>query len=243
MYINTFFDSIRNIMDQVEKTQADALQRAAHLTADSLILDGIVHVFGTGHSHILAEDVFFRAGGLVQVDAILDAGLMLHVSGLGSTKLERLSGYTPIVLARYDLRPKDIMVVVSNSGRNAGPIEAALYAKEKGLTVIAITSAAAYRNSSVRHPCNKHLFDIADIVIDTCVPHGDAIISIPGMAERIGPVSTIVGSSIIQAYLVETVHQMVERGHQPKVIISANVESDQNEDELYKDYANRIRHW
>jgi uncharacterized phosphosugar-binding protein len=243
MISNEFFDSVHHILNQVEDTQMEAIHRAAVLTANSLIRDGMIHVFGTGHSHMMAEEIFFRAGGLVQVDAIFDPSLMLHLSALGSTQMERLEGYTRLVLQRYTLQAGDVMVVISNSGRNAGPIEAALYAREKGLPVIALTSASSYHGSQVRHSGGKHLCELADVVIDTCVPHGDATLTVDGIPERIGPASTIIGAAIMQAYITEIIAEMVRQGSRPKVVVSANIESSQDQVALYKEYQNRIKHW
>jgi uncharacterized phosphosugar-binding protein len=240
--IHVYFEAIHCILDLAERTQAQALREAARRTADCLGKGGILHVFGTGHSHMLAEDIFFRAGGLVQVNAILDPGLMLHVSALGSTRLERLPGYAEIILNRYDLRPGDVLLIVSNSGRNAVPIEAAQYAKERGLMVIAMTSDAAYQELAPRHAGGKRLAELADLVIDTCVPEGDAAIAIPGLADRIGPVSTIMGSALIQAFICETMSEMLSQGLQPEVIVSANVDGDQDHPALFAKYADRIRH-
>ncbi len=237
------FEAVYTTLRQLQETQSEALRRAAHLTAEAIINGGIIHIFGTGHSHILAEEVFFRAGGLIQINAILDPGLMLHVSALGSTALERLEGYANLVLDRYDLQPGDIMVVVSNSGRNAGPIDAALYSKRRGLPVIAITSARAYGDSVIRHSCGKHLSELADVVIDTCVPEGDASVTLPGLPERIGPLSTIVGATVMQAYMYEAIKEALARGHKPSVVVSANVDNGQDHQSLYYPYRGRIRHW
>jgi uncharacterized phosphosugar-binding protein len=237
-----YFKTIHRILDIAEQTQGEAVRGAARLTAVSLGKGGMLHVFGTGHSHMLAEDIFFRAGGLVQVNAILDPGLMLHVSALGSTQLERLQGYAEIILKRYDLRTGDVLLIVSNSGRNAVPIEAALYGKEHGLTVIAMTSTAAYQELAPRHAGGKRLAELADVVIDTCVPEGDAAVSLPGLEEHIGPVSTIMGSALIQAFICETVAEMLRQHIQPKVIVSANVDGDQDHLALFAMYADRIRH-
>jgi uncharacterized phosphosugar-binding protein len=237
-----YFAAVRRILDQAEQTQQEALFQAAQVTAVCLMNGGMLHVFGTGHSHILAEEIFFRAGGLVQIDAVLDPGLMLHLSALGSTALERLPGYAEIVLQRYDLRAGDILLVVSNSGRNSVPIEAAAYAKKQALTVIAMTSAGAYQGLASRHPSGKRLADLADVVIDTCVPEGDAALSLPGLPERIGPTSTIIGTALIQAYICETVQQMLAQGCKPKVLVSANVDGGQDHQALFAEFSGRIRH-
>jgi len=237
-----FFVAVRQILSDVERTQLPALHQAAALTAESLTAGGMLHVFGTGHSHILAEEVFFRAGGLVQINAILDPALMLHVSALQSTELERLEGYAAIVLARYDLRAGDVLVVVSNSGRNPVPIEAALYAKERGLKVIAVTSMDAYRTVPVRHSGGRRLAELADVVFDTCVPKGDALLQVDGLPHALGAASTIVGATLMQAYIYETVKEMLAQGCRPQVLISANVDEAQDHQGLFAAYGDRIRH-
>lgn len=238
-----FYKKIHEILLEVERTQAESLLEAAKISADCISRNGLIHVFGAGHSHILAEEVFFRAGGLVQINAILDSGLMLHVSASGSMEMERLEGYATIVLKRYQLQPDDLIVIVSNSGRNPAGIDAAIYARSLGLKVICITSAEAYKNTPSRHSSGKKLSDFADVVLDTKVPHGDAILSVPGLPNPFGPASTIVGAALIQAYLYETTMELLRRGHQPNILVSANTEKEQDIQSLYQDYALRIRHF
>lgn len=240
--IHPFFEKIREILVDVEKTQTAAISEAAKVSADCISNEGLIHVFGTGHSHILAEEVFFRAGGLVQINAILDPGLMLHVSATGSTDLERMEGYAPFVLARYKFLPKDVLVVVSNSGRNAASIDAAIYAHQLGLKVICITSAEAYKKVPSRHSSGKRLADYADVVLDTRVPHGDAILSLEGLPNAFGPASTIIGATVIQTFLYETTKELLRRGQKPLVLVSANTEKEQDLQSMYQKYAPRIRH-
>lgn len=237
-----FFDVVSNLIAKARSTQGSAILKAAALTCESLIQGGMLHVFGTGHSHMMAEEIFLRAGGLSQVNAILDPGLMLQVSSITSTQLERLENYTPIILSRYDLRPDDVMFIVSNSGRNAGPIDAALYARQRGLKVIVLTSANAYKEIEIRHPLGRHLSELADVVIDSCVPKGDAAISLPGLEQAIGPTSTILGATLIQAYIYETVRMILERGEKPRILVSANADQPQDLRGVFEDIACRIRH-
>lgn len=241
--IAKYFDTVHEALRRVEQSQAAVVREAAVLTARRLMEGNLLHVFGTGHSHMLAEELFFRAGGLVQVNAILDPGLMLHLSASGSTQLERLPGYGRIVLQRYDLRPNDILLVVSNSGRNAVPIEAAMFAKEQGLLVIAMTSADSYQAVPSRHPSGLKLSDLADVVIDTGVPEGDAAISLPGLEERCGPLSTILGAALLQAYVCAIIEEMLAHSAKPPVLVSANVESGQDLASIFQQYRQRIRHY
>jgi uncharacterized phosphosugar-binding protein len=237
-----FFDSIRCILDEVEATQLPAIRSAAHVIAEKMASGGVLHAFGTGHSHIMAEEIFFRAGGLVQINPILDPGLMLNLSATASTALERLEGYMPIVLQRYDLRTSDVMLIISTSGRNAASIDTALYARQRGLTVIALTSVAAYRDISVRHSTGKHLYELADIVIDSCVPQGDAVLSLPGTKMRMGPISTIIGVTIVQTLIYEATQQMIALGYTPEIIVSANGEEVQDHRAMFEKYGDRLRH-
>lgn len=236
-----FFNAVRCILDEVETTQLPVIQSAARVIAEKMVSGGILHTFGTGHSHIMAEEIFFRAGGLVPINPILDPGLMLNLSAIGSTALERLEGYVPIVLQRYDLRTGDVMLIVSNSGRNAASIDAAIYARQKGLTVIALSSVATHRNVPVRHSSGKHLYELADIVIDSRVPQGDAVLSLPGMKKRVCPISTIIGVTIVQTMMYEAAQYMIALGYTPEIIVSANTEETQDHRAMFAEYGDRLR--
>jgi uncharacterized phosphosugar-binding protein len=236
------FRAVHSTLLEVVERETRCIVEAAEATAQRLVLGGMLHVFGTGHSHMMAEELFFRAGGLTAVNAILDPGLMLHVSARSSTELERLEGYAPLVLDRYDLRPEDVFLVVSNSGRNAAPIDAALHAKERGLLVIALTSAGHYGDEPSRHSSGQNLSAVADVVVDTHVPIGDAAVTLPGLDARVGAISTAVGATILQAYAVETVSRMLRAGTKPSVIVSANVNDGGDVSGVFGPHVDRIRH-
>src|SRR5512141_763640 len=153
-----YFDLLRNLLTEIESINAAAMEQAAEAVADCLQRGGLLHTFGTGHGHILAEELFYRAGGLVPVNANLDPVLMLHLSALGSTQLERLSGYADVVLSRYEVHTGDVILIASNSGRNSVPVEMAIAAKARGLTVIALTSLTHSKSQPSRHPGGKRLF-------------------------------------------------------------------------------------
>lgn len=238
-----YFDVIRTLLNEAEIKNVAALEQSADVIATSLQHDGLLHTFGTGHGHILAEEIFYRAGGLAPINAILDPDLMLHESALGSTHVERLSVYAEIVFGRYEINRGDVMLIASNSGRNSVPIEMALTAKAHGLTVIALTSLAHSQSQPSRHASGKRLFEIADIVLDNCGEIGDAALPIEGLPGKFGATSTVIGAALLHVLCYAVIQKMIERGTTPPVTISANVSGgDAFNAEMYRPYRRRIRH-
>ncbi len=196
---------------------------AGSMAAQAIARGGVVHVFGSGHSHMIAEEAFFRAGGLAPVNPILDETLIFLHGAIASTRAERTSGYAQELLSREDVRAVDVAVVVSNSGRNAAPIEMALGMKALGLEVIAITNPRQAARSSSRHTSGKYLYEVADVVIDNCIPVGDAGLELPGLRQKMGPSSTVAGAAIINAVMIEAAACLLSMGIEVPVIASANV--------------------
>lgn len=238
-----YFDKVRTLLTEAERTNAEAMDRAADLIAEALANGGLLHTFGTGHGHLLAEELFYRAGSLAAINAILDPSLMLHVSATGSTAVERLSGYAEPLLDRYSVKAGDVLLIASNSGRNSVPIEMALAAQARGLKVIALTSLAHSRSQLSRHPSGKRLYEIADVVLDNCGEIGDAAIEIEGLPGKIGATSTVIGAAILHALVCKVVEKMLERGIVPPVTLSANVSGgDEYNARVLNEYRSRIRH-
>jgi uncharacterized phosphosugar-binding protein len=238
-----YFDAVRRLLEEAERVNADAIARAAGVLADCLATGGVLHTFGTGHGHLLAEELFHRAGGLAGVDAMLDPGVMMREGVDSATALERLPGYAEVVLMRYDLREGDVLLVASNSGRNAVPIEMALLAKARGLTVVALTSVAHSRSQTSRHASGQRLFEIADIVFDNCGAIGDTSLTLDGMAGGVCATSTVIGAALLQQWIAETCRRMLALGLTPPVLQSSNVDgADAGNAAHVERYRARVRH-
>lgn len=235
-------DIVLGVLTEIESTQKEKIRAAGKMIEDSLDHDGLLHVFSTGHSHMISEELFYRTGGLVQVNPILDPPLMLHQGAMKSTRVERLQGYAESIAESIDFRPGEPIIIASNSGINSVTIEMALYAKKKDMKVIAITSVDISGSLKTRHPSGKKLMDLADIVIDNCVRDGDAVLKVPGIEQKVGAVSSIAGLYIAQRLIIDTVDEFLKKGKTPPIYMSANVPGgDQHNARLVEKYGKRIR--
>ncbi len=240
-----FFSLVIELMARLGDSQRPAIAAAADAIAHSLQAGGLVHLFGTGHSHMLAEEVFYRAGGLIPVDAMLDPAVLLSTGAQRSTVAERTSGLAAAIAARYELRSGDVGIVISNSGRNAAPVEMAMLMKARGLTVIALTSRAHSAAVCPVPPQSQRLFEVADIVLDNGGAYGDASLQLPGVAHPVGPTSTIAGAALLHAIFIAAMERLVAAGEKVLNLPSGNVEGANVADlaaELSR-YRDRIRHW
>lgn len=220
-----YFTLLGGVLSRIEMEQTHAIRAAGILVGESIARGGILHTFGAGHSHMIAEEAFFRAGGLAPVNLILDERLVFLKGAAESTYAERESGYAEVLLAREDIEATDVAIIISNSGRNAVPIEMATGMKARGVRVIAITNLKQSMRSTSRHSSGKRLFETADVVVDNCVREGDATLELPGTPYRVGPMSTVAGAAIINAIVIEAVDWLHKEGRPVPVFSSANVEN------------------
>lgn len=239
-----YLDQISDLITKLGETQGKEIEAAAILVADSIGSDGIVHTFGTGHSALVAQEIFTRAGGIVPVNAILDPSFLLSSGALRSTALERTPGTATSALSGHDVREGDVAIIISNSGKNQAPVEMALLLKEMGIKIIAVTSLKHTACVKSSHPSKKRLFEVADVVLDNMAPKGDASIVVEGVKAPMGAVSGIIGSLLLHSVIIEASSILAKRGKPPAVFVSVNVEDEDTEglvSALMK-YKGRIKH-
>jgi uncharacterized phosphosugar-binding protein len=236
---------LRNAVELLDGILADELssiRSAAELCARAIAGGGLIHVLGTGHSHILAEELFYRAGGLAAVNPVLVDRLMLHVSAVDSTRLERLADTGEDVLSRLTLAPGDAMIVASNSGGNAVCNVVAAGARSAGVHVIAVVSRAHARAAQEGGGGSGNLLDLADVVVDNHGAVGDASILVAGVPHPVGPTSTVAGAAIVNAIAVETTQLLGDLGGPVGVLASSNVAGgDEHNEAMLAPFRDRVR--
>jgi uncharacterized phosphosugar-binding protein len=233
----TYFSAATGLLQQAYESNRRVLQQLGPIIGRTVAEGGVIHVFGTGHSEIVAREIVGRAGGLVCVSGIYDTtgGLAENLAGYGTQLAERYDRL-------YGLRPGETILIISNSGKNAAPIEVALYAKQKGLAVVGLTSVAMSRTTRTVHPGGKNLHAIADYVLDNCGVPGDAIVHVAGKT-RAGSTSTLAGVMLLNLLLLEVVGWLKANHHPIPILRSQNlpgaIESNR---ELAGRYAGRLSH-
>ncbi|MEV4179096.1 SIS domain-containing protein [Nonomuraea sp. NPDC049709] len=245
----SWISAAMKVLEEVQRTQEDALARAAKLAARSIARDGVVYAFGTGHSRMPVEEIFPRYGSFPGFHPIVELSMTFHNQVVGANGqrqamfIERVEGLADQILANFRLRPQDSLMVFSVSGLNAVPIEMAMGAKRAGLPVIAVTSLAETHASPARHPSGTRLADHADVVIDLCSPVGDALCHVDGVAEPIGPVSTLTAVAVVNEIKVRSARLLAAGGGVPPIITSSRLVGDARSSELfeaaYHDFARR----
>ncbi|WP_224387961.1 sugar isomerase domain-containing protein [Pseudonocardia sp. ICBG1293] len=222
-----YLEHIRTHLQRLHDEESDALGHAAGMLADQVAADRLVHVFGPGgHSNLAAQEIFFRAGGLMHVSAILDGGTLLSQGALRSMAMERTPGYGRVVIADRDLGPDDLLILVNAYGINAALIDAALTARERGGRLIGVSSREHAENTAAdhpaRHPSGANLHDLVDVAVDSKVPVGDAVVQVPGAAEPVAAISTFANAFLLNALVLRTVAELAGRGVEAPVWRSGN---------------------
>jgi uncharacterized phosphosugar-binding protein len=234
-----YHEKILHHLHTLTQGQEETIKTAAEWFGQALINDRLVHTFGTGHSHMIGLELFVRAGGLANVNAMLDSTVMTNEGARRSAEIERVPGIARIIWDQHRVHPDDLFLIISNSGRNAMPIEMAMLAHDHGNKIIAITSKEQSAKYPSRHPSGKKLSEWADLVLDNRVPSGDGLMHVDG--ELTGPVSSVSGMVLVNLVATEGMKQAAAAGVKLPVYFSQNIDGFSNE-ELYARYENRIRH-
>lgn len=227
------FSTGLNVVEKIKNTQKENITEAGKMIADAHMNGKTFYVSGSGHSHSVGEELYGRAGGLAFTVPIMTSELTLTEHPTKSTFIERLEGYASILAELYKVSEGDVVLIASNSGRNAYPVELALEAKKRGANVIAMTSMAHTSQVTSRHHSGKRLFEVADIVIDTCGQAGDAATYLEGIDIPILPTSSIANAFICSALSAQIVAHLHRNGHEVEVFVSANIDGGFEKNEAY----------
>ena len=232
MLATQWLANTRAVIDNIESTQLDNVQRAARLMADSIAAQRWVHTFGCGHATIPVEEMYPRIGGFVGFHPMIELPLTFFTRVTGEMGihqflfLERAQGYGQAIMKSYSFDARDTMWIFSHTGINPVNVDIALRAKELGMHVVATGSAAEARSSTPRHPSGKKLFEIADVVIDTCVPAEDAVIPLKNHQDNVGPISTMAFVAVVWMTITTVAELLAERGVKLFIHPSHNVPGD-----------------
>jgi uncharacterized phosphosugar-binding protein len=240
--VEQYIANIQQLIKRVQETQMENIHQAGLIVSETIMNDGYVYTFGTGHSHMMAEEVFYRAGGLARIYPILEDALMLHNGAIKSTEMERLEEYAYLILERYECSEKDCIIIASNSGRNAVNVEMVKAAHQRGMKVIGLTNLVHSRAQDSRHKSGLKLYQIGDVVLDNQGCLGDASIYIPEIERNIAATSTSLGAMILHSVMISAVEIMIEKGHIPEVFSSSNLdEGDEINNEIFDKYRSIIK--
>ncbi len=238
--LSEYFSAITKVLNLIEKQERQNIDKAANVLTDVVESGNIIHVFGCGHSHMMAEEMFYRAGGIAAVRPIFVEELMLHQGGSKASEYERMNGYATTFMDQQDIRSGDVVIVVSNSGRNPVPVDVARISAQQGAFVIAMTSLAASEQEPSRHNEGLYLKDVADLILDNHIEHGDSAFSIENSFSY-GPLSSVVGMALLDGIVAKVIDQLIRRGVEPPVFQSGNIDgTDLHNKKLIDTYKQRI---
>ncbi len=250
MLAKQWLENTRGIMTKIEETQMENIRRAAEMMADTIECKRWVHTFGCGHATLPIEEMYPRIGGFVGFHPMIELPLTFFTRITGEMGvrqfvfLERVEGYGIEIMKGYDFDKRDVMWLFSHSGINNVNIDVALEAKKKGMKVVVFGSASAASGRKSRHSCGKTIFDLADVVVDTCAPLEDASVPLKNHPDKIGPVSTMAFITCVWMTITTVAEILADRGVRlyihPSHNVPGNVGARERLDEALDEYKRRI---
>ncbi|UVI28367.1 SIS domain-containing protein [Paenibacillus spongiae] len=239
-----YLKAIVSQLHQIERTQSGAMEKTAALLAQTISRKNSVYIFGCSHSSIMAQEMFYRAGGFALINPIFAPGLTLETPPVTrTTRFERIAGVAEAVLRESPITSGDTLIICSISGRNIVPVEMAEYARENGISTVAVTSVAYAESVESRHPSGKKLHELADLVLDCCSVPGDAVLDIEGLPVKTAATSTITSIAMLHPVMARTIELLIEAGHAAPVFLSANVDQgDRHNARLLSEYRDQIHY-
>jgi uncharacterized phosphosugar-binding protein len=247
-----YVEAVRATVDRLVETQSEAIVEVSRRCTEAIARGGLVHLFGSGHSRMAVEEMYPRYGSFPGFHPMVELSLSNHHQVVGSNGqrqamfIENAEGFGKVILSNFEFDPeRDVMLVISAGGTNAVPVEIALESKALGMAVMAVTSVESSRRSTSKHSTGKRLFEVADVTIDLCTPPGDAAITIEGLEEPVGPLSSVASTVVINMIKVSVAEGLTEAGQPPKVITSSLVVGEERSRELfeasYREFRERTR--
>jgi uncharacterized phosphosugar-binding protein len=247
----SYLQAAQAILERIHATQLQPLEQAAEICANTIAGGGLVHLFGTGHSRMMIEELFPRHGSFPGFHSIVELSLTYHNQIVGANGqrqamfLEHVEGLGKVIMRNFVFAAPDSFIIFSNSGVNEVVVEVALEARERQLPVIAVVSVEHCRASTPRHSSGQRLMEVADVVLDNCTPAGDAMVRIEGLEDPVGPGSTIGAAAVTNMLKCLVADKLTQRGQPPKVLTSSYFigaeASRQRFEETYDDYRARMR--
>lgn len=240
-----YFNKIQNLLKIVEKEDKTNIEKATDLVVKANMNKNSIYVFGASHAGILAQELYYRAGGMITINAIFGREVMLDRQPITFTSnMERLDGYGTQIGKTINFKPNDILILHSVSGRNPVIIDLALYARKKGVKIIGLTNLKYSQSVTSRHPSGKRLFELSDVVLDNHGDIGDASCDIQNTQQKVGPTSTVIGATILNEIVVEASRRLVSEYHlDAPVFYSANLDGgDAKNQKLVNEYQDMIHY-
>lgn len=239
-----YLNHLKELLEKIRMTQWEAIDSCARKMAEAIAGGNSVYAFGASHAGIIAQEMFYRTGGLAVLNAILPSEFMLNTRPVTQTSaMERLEGYPSVILRNSELKAGDVLLLHSVSGRNPAAIEMAVEASKMGVLTVALTNMEYTTQVTSRHSSGKKLCDVCDIVIDNCGDFEDSSLLLPGMKQKVAPTSSVTGCAIVNMIVARIVEYLLEMGVEPPVFHSANVDGgDEYNKVLFEKYKDQIHY-